>query len=49
MSVWNFITAEQLIELSQNGNYGLGPRRWREQLESIRRLPEVEPPEEKAA
>jgi hypothetical protein len=49
MSVWNFITAEQLIDLSQNGNYGLAPGKWREQLDNIRRLPEVEQPEEEAA
>ena len=49
MSVWNFITAEQLIELAQNGNHGLAPARWRAQLEAIRALPERPEDERKAA
>jgi hypothetical protein len=45
VSVWNFITAEQLIQLSQNGNYGLAPDSWRRQLEQIRQMPETDPKE----
>jgi hypothetical protein len=46
VSVWNFITAEQLIALSQNGNHGLS---WRRQLDAIRELPETRPDERRAA
>jgi uncharacterized protein YjeT (DUF2065 family) len=49
VSVWNFITAEQLIALSQNGNYGLAPARWRQQLEQIRSLPERPAEDERRA
>jgi hypothetical protein len=45
VSVWNFITAEQLIQLSQNGNYGLAPDSCRRQLEQIRQMPETDPKE----
>lgn len=31
-----------LIEFKMRGNAGLAPRKWREQLEAIRSLPEVE-------
>jgi hypothetical protein len=47
--MWNHISAEDLIRLAQNGNYGLAPARWREQLEEIRRLPEPDDDERKAA
>jgi hypothetical protein len=49
VSVWNFITAEQLIALSQNGNFGLAPRKWREQLDAIRALPEKPADDERRA
>jgi hypothetical protein len=49
VSVWNFITAEQLIALSQNGNHGLSPASWRRQLDAIRELPETRPDERRAA
>jgi hypothetical protein len=49
MSMWDHISAEDLIRLAQNGNYGLAPARWQAQLEQIRALPEPEPPEQEKA
>jgi hypothetical protein len=49
VSMWNHISAEDLIRLAQNGNYGLTPGKWRAQLEEIRRLPEPGPDDERKA
>jgi hypothetical protein len=46
MSMWNHISAEDLIRLSQNGNYGLAPGKWRAQLAELRGLPETERPDD---
>ena len=40
MSLWDHLPAEELIRLANAGNYGLAPKKWTEQLEQIRALPE---------
>jgi hypothetical protein len=49
MSMWDHISAEDLIRLSQNGNYGLAPQKWRAQLAELRGLPETRPDDERKA
>lgn len=46
--LWDHLPVEALIA-QKVPPYGLAPRKWREQLEAIRRLPEFEQPEEEAA
>lgn len=41
MSVWDHLPAEELIKAANAGNAGLAPKKWTEQLEQIRGLPEV--------
>ena len=41
MSLWNHIPVEVLIEQATRGNYGLAKTKWTQQLEQIRKLPEV--------
>ena len=48
MSMWNWLSVDVLIE-KYVPPYGLAPRKWREQAEEIRRLPEVQKPDEKRA
>lgn len=43
MGVWDHLTAEELIKAANVGNYGLAERKWKEQLEQIRSLPEPGP------
>lgn len=45
MGIWDHLEAEDLIKAANAGNYGLAPKKWSEQLEQIRALPEP-PPEE---
>jgi len=39
--VWDFLPAEELIRVANTGNAGLAPKKWMEQLEAIRGLPET--------
>lgn len=47
MGLWDHLSAEEIIRLANVGNAGLAPKKWTEQLEQIRALPE--PPAEKEA
>lgn len=50
MSMWDKLPIEELIEQKTARFYaGLARKKWLEQLEEVRELPEVEPPKEAAA
>lgn len=46
--MWDHLPVEALIA-EHVPPYGLAPRKWRQQWEEIRDLPEIDEPEEKAA
>ena len=42
--MWSHLPVEALIEQATRGNYGLAPKKWTQQLEQIRNLPEAKKP-----
>lgn len=43
MGLWDHLAAEDLIKAATVGNFGLAPKKWTEQLEELRGLPETPP------
>jgi hypothetical protein len=44
MSLWDHIPVETLSAQATTGNYGLAAKKWTQQLDEIRTLPEAKKP-----